>query len=401
MAFIVKNISVDVAAKNILKSVIAKQYDIDSRFLKVRLTNEGKQINVSPTSVATINARRKDNKAKAFAGTVNEDGTVTFPIANWILELDGQVKCDISVIDSEQRKLTSSTFIITVEAASCSNTDISEDENYDILVSLIAEISKMTVDSELSAESEHPVQNKAVKAALDNKLDNSAGSVKGANLAEGCVSWDKIGDGQVTATKIANNAVYSRHIVDGNVTEEKLSTDVAEKINSAATKEYVDSELEGKLSDSVGSVKGENLADGSIKHSNLDVALKKAIDTIGAVQKEELFDERDGLYVTKRITTMGDGEIDVIYDDPFWFLALIEGRHIIIISRENGIFKISRSGTKSPYFDSAITEDSINAPTGKAVYQAIQNATMDMATTNYVNQAIQDALYVNTEEVIE
>ena len=160
MAFIVKNISVDVASENIFQSIIAKQYDTDSRFLKVRLTNEGEQINVSPTSVVIINALREDNEAQAFAGTVNEDGTVTVPIAYWMLELDGQVKCDISVIDSEQRKLSSTSFTISVEAAAYSGTDITEDESYDVLVNLIAEVSSVQTVEALRVEAE----NKRVEA---------------------------------------------------------------------------------------------------------------------------------------------------------------------------------------------------------------------------------------------
>ena len=143
MALIVKQLSVDVAQENIFQSIIAKQYDTDSRFLTVRLTNEGEQITVSPTSVIIINAVREDNEAKAFAGTVNEDGTVTVPITYWMLELDGIVKCDISVIDSEQRKLTTTSFTISVEAAAYSGTDITENESYDVLVSLIGEISEI------------------------------------------------------------------------------------------------------------------------------------------------------------------------------------------------------------------------------------------------------------------
>lgn len=140
MAFITKLITVDVARENTFQSIIAKQYDTNSRFLKVTLTNEGEQIFVSPTSTVTVNALREDNSAKSFFGTVNEDGTVTVPLTDWMIELDGTVKCDISVIDSEQRKLTSTFFTINVEAASCSKTDIIEDENYDILVTLLSDV---------------------------------------------------------------------------------------------------------------------------------------------------------------------------------------------------------------------------------------------------------------------
>lgn len=178
MAIIFKKISVDVATENIFQSIVAKQYDTDSRFLTVQLTNEGENLVVDTTSTVVINALREDNEAKAFAGSVNEDGTVTVPITSWMLDLDGTVKCDISIYEAE-RKLTSTTFTISVEAASYAGNDIAEDENYDILVTLIAECQEIidnasqlviTVDSELSAESENPVQNKAISNSLSNAV---------------------------------------------------------------------------------------------------------------------------------------------------------------------------------------------------------------------------------------
>ena len=144
MAIIVKQISVDVASENIFQSIIAKQYDTDSRFLKVKLTNEGSQILVLPASTVLINARREDGNAKAFAGTVNDDGTVTVPITNWMLELDGQVKCDISVIDKDKRKLSSTSFQITVEEAAYTGEEIYKDEDYDVLMELMLECERAT-----------------------------------------------------------------------------------------------------------------------------------------------------------------------------------------------------------------------------------------------------------------
>ena len=142
MAMIVKHITLDVAAQNVFQSIVAKQYDSDSRFLKVRLTNEGEPINVEPTSDAVINASREDDGAKAFAGTVNDDGTITVPLTYWMLELAGQVECDISVFH-EGRRLSSTSLTIFVEPATYGGDDVSADENCDILVELIAETKKI------------------------------------------------------------------------------------------------------------------------------------------------------------------------------------------------------------------------------------------------------------------
>lgn len=140
MAQIIKEICVDVAKRNLFQAIIAKQHDNNSRFLKVTLTNEGKPIQVDSSSVVTINARRADNEARPFGGVVNSDGTVTVPLAPWMLELDDVVKCDIGVVDTESRKLTSTSFELEVETAAYDGDGIEEDENYDLLVTLLSDV---------------------------------------------------------------------------------------------------------------------------------------------------------------------------------------------------------------------------------------------------------------------
>lgn len=104
-------------AKNIFQAIVAKQNDSNSRFLRVTLLDEGTKIEVPTTATATINALRADNTAKAFAGTVNSDGTVTVPLTNWMLELDNTVKCSISILSPDSQRLTSTSFSIDVETA--------------------------------------------------------------------------------------------------------------------------------------------------------------------------------------------------------------------------------------------------------------------------------------------
>ena len=146
MGKIIKKISVDVATENRAYPVVAKQFDSNSRFLTVQLTNDGKELTVKNTSTVLINALREDGQAAAFAGSVNDDGTVTVPLTTWMLELDGNVQCDISVItqtDSETRRLTSTAFNVRVDAATYAGDHIKEDENYDVLVSLINDCSQL------------------------------------------------------------------------------------------------------------------------------------------------------------------------------------------------------------------------------------------------------------------
>ena len=166
MAKIVKSLSLDVSRQNRIQAVVAKQYDKDSRFLKIQLTDEGEPIVVDLSSVVTINASRADAISKAFAGEVNEDGTVTVPITYWMLELDDKVGCDVSVVDAQGRKLSTLNFTIEVEHSNRSGDDISEDENYDLLVTLLAEVAEAK-----DAEAKRVVAENARVTAETNRVN--------------------------------------------------------------------------------------------------------------------------------------------------------------------------------------------------------------------------------------
>ena len=146
MAQIIKKISLEVSKPNIIQAIVAKQYDSNSRFLKVTLMHENQKIEILPTSTVLINATRNDGLEKSFKGEANDDGTATVPLTYWMLELVGAVNCDISVIDVDNRKLTSTKFDLNVEKASCRGEEIAEDENYDILLNLIEEVNAIKDD---------------------------------------------------------------------------------------------------------------------------------------------------------------------------------------------------------------------------------------------------------------
>ena len=142
MIEIVKELKIEVSKPNIFQAIVAKQYDMNTRFLKVTLVDCGTEITVSQSDskAVVINAERPDGKSKGFDGTVNDDGTVTVPLHSWMLELDGAVICDISVIDfaeSDNKKLTTTSFTLLVEKAAYGGDTITKDPQYDVLVQLL------------------------------------------------------------------------------------------------------------------------------------------------------------------------------------------------------------------------------------------------------------------------
>lgn len=142
MAIITKAIKLETTKQNLVQAVIAKQSDCNSRFLKVTFLDEGATIPLETSSQVTINAEREDGESKSFFGEVNGDDTATVPLHSWILELEGIVNCDVSIIGTNGSRLTTTSFIVKVEKAACSNEDISSDPQYDVLANLIEEVSE-------------------------------------------------------------------------------------------------------------------------------------------------------------------------------------------------------------------------------------------------------------------
>ena len=128
MARVIKEVSLEVSKPNVFQALVAKQCDSNSRYLNVTLMNEGRKISIKPSSTVTLNACRPGNECNSFLGEVNENGTAELPIHAWILENAGLVTCDVSVMSSEDHKLTSTTFYINVEEAANVEGVISDEE---------------------------------------------------------------------------------------------------------------------------------------------------------------------------------------------------------------------------------------------------------------------------------
>ncbi len=180
MIEIIKELSVEVTKPNIFQALVAKQYDMNTRFLKVTLMDCGTRIDIPniETAKVVINAERKDGQSKGFDGVINDDGTVTVPLHSWMLELDGTVICDISVIDTatdDNKKLTTTSFTLIVEKAAYGGDDITSDPQYDVLVSLLEAAS--------TAQEALDVSNQALEksAEANEKYDACVEATENAN----------------------------------------------------------------------------------------------------------------------------------------------------------------------------------------------------------------------------
>ena len=115
---------------------------------------------------------------------------------------------------------------------------------------------KTVVDAALSATSTNPVQNKAVKAALDKKLNLSGGTVTGNLTLKGAVFSDSglsFGTGEnIHFTKAADDAAKLAHGTagaDDNVPLARLKVAAPTEGDDAATKQYVDAHVPENVQD--------------------------------------------------------------------------------------------------------------------------------------------------------
>jgi hypothetical protein len=172
MAQIIREIRVDVSQPNVFQAIVAKQLDCNSRFLKITLVDFGVKIEVPETAKVTINANRPDGKSQSFVGVANNDGTITVPLAQWMLEVAGELKCDVSVINTtDNKRLTSTDFFVNVQEAANKSTDISENPDGEIRV-----ITPTQKIDENSSDDEYP----SAKAVYE--LDNITATATGSAI---------------------------------------------------------------------------------------------------------------------------------------------------------------------------------------------------------------------------
>ncbi len=283
MAMITKEITVDVARTSVFQTIVAKQNDSNSRFLKVTITNEGNPLPIESASTVVLDGQREDGETKAFIGMVNSDGTVTVPLSKWLLELNGMVKCDITIVDSESRKLSTVLFYLAVEESIYDDTDITEDENFDLLVQLLAEVAKTKAGLD------------EITAAANSAALNANAMATYANTAGGAAqeAADRANNASVALTALAENAVNEANEATERATAAAESAET-ESSNLAQLKE--DSETATENATNAANLANEkaSLADTKAEEANTAAALANEKATL-ADEKATLANEKAAL----------------------------------------------------------------------------------------------------------
>lgn len=212
MAEITNVIKVDCSIPNRFVKLSSKQADVSSRFLSVQITNNNENISVDATDTVIINCERADGQKRSFSGTVNQDGTVTVPVPNWLLEKEGNACCDISVLDTNNVvRLTTLAFSLYIEKVVNNTSEPSPDDPSDVLIQILNELDE--------------------KVDIDQGVEN-AGKVLGIN-EDGEVEPVEGGSGTPDYENLRNKPSINGTILTGNKVSSQLGLQSAFTIDGS------------------------------------------------------------------------------------------------------------------------------------------------------------------------
>lgn len=129
MAQCLYKMALDVAERDTLISIVARQGDSDTRFLRVSLFSLGEPLRIEEGATVMLNTKNAAGELMAFLGNVNSDGTLTLPLPARMLKSTGTVNCDVTVITAMGGRLTTPSFEIEVVASLADGDLLPGDDN--------------------------------------------------------------------------------------------------------------------------------------------------------------------------------------------------------------------------------------------------------------------------------
>lgn len=271
----IKEIFLDLNCVKNTPVVSVGQFD-SGRKLKIHILADGNEFDITGCT-AVFKGQKPDYKHFAENCMIS-DNSVIVTLTDQMLSAKGWCYAKIVLSDS-QKTYSTNKLIIDVDGALEGN--IESIETYAILNHLLQNVQALNesggviVDDEISEASIHPVQNKAIAAALSSKLNNAPGAVTTDNIADKAVSNAKLADGSVTRKKLGNMSVSTEQLSNKAVTEAKIA-------DGAITKDKLADESVTTEKLAYQCVTHEELADGAVTESTLDpelLALIKNIET--------------------------------------------------------------------------------------------------------------------------
>jgi hypothetical protein len=135
-----KEIIIDVEQFHV-PDIDAKQYDLKSRFLKIKLFNEAKEFNVNDTDLAFKFFARKPDGTEVFNNCTVENNFVVIELTSQTLAVVGKVKAELMITGRTNGEvLTTKPFIINVIESINSQSAIESTNEYSVIMNIVKEL---------------------------------------------------------------------------------------------------------------------------------------------------------------------------------------------------------------------------------------------------------------------
>lgn len=135
-----KEIIIDVEQFHV-PDIDAKQHDLKSRFLKIKLFNEAKEFNVNDRDLAFKFFARKPDGTEVFNNCTVENNFVVIELTSQTLAVAGKVKAELMIYGKANGEvLTTKPFIINVIPSINSQSAIESTNEYSVIMDLVKEL---------------------------------------------------------------------------------------------------------------------------------------------------------------------------------------------------------------------------------------------------------------------
>lgn len=135
-----KEIIIDVEQFHI-PDIDAKQHDLKSRFLKIKLFNEAKEFNVNDRDLAFKFFARKPDGTEVFNNCTVENNFVVIELTSQTLAVAGKVKAELMIYGKAKGEvLTTKPFTINVIESINSQSAIESTNEYSVIMNIVKEL---------------------------------------------------------------------------------------------------------------------------------------------------------------------------------------------------------------------------------------------------------------------
>ena len=135
-----KEIIIDVEQFHVT-DIDAKQHDLKSRFLKIKLFNEAKEFNVNDRDLAFKFFARKPDGTEVFNNCTVENNFVVIELTSQTLAVAGKVKAELMITGRANGEvLTTKPFIINVIESINSQSAIESTNEYSVIMNIVKEL---------------------------------------------------------------------------------------------------------------------------------------------------------------------------------------------------------------------------------------------------------------------